>query len=107
MEDKDMVAEATIDPMLTIARLRAEIDELTGRCTCVWCGQAYHLGPTQEECIVSMKAHMEECKQHPIHALRSENTELRQALERIANLDLFTFGVAVQIAREALSDRHE
>lgn len=55
--------------------LRAQLRELTGRCTCVWCGQMYQLGPTLEECRTGMLRHMESCTKHPIHSLHATNVK--------------------------------
>lgn len=63
------------------ALLRVELEDLTGRCTCVWCGEEFHPGPTQEECRVAMKEHMVVCPKHPIHALQALCSELVEALK--------------------------
>lgn len=64
-------------------RLTAWIDDLQSGMyvNCVYCGHRYGPGETTPVSMSdALKAHVEQCPQHPMSALRAENERLRAAL---------------------------
>ena len=89
------VADALVADLNDVDRLRRHVDDLQSGMfiNCVYCGHRYGPGETTPVSMAdALKAHVEQCPEHPMSALRKRADAVAEASQAMTN-DLRRHGV--------------